>query len=118
MCTSLNSQKQKAALLIASGERLQNVAETVKVTPATISNWRKLPEFRAQVNSIQRELLKTSVSKLTCMSVSAMDRVEALIKSDNEKISLEACKLIMSANGLVGDTEGSLIRYSLWVDSE
>jgi hypothetical protein len=48
-----NSQLQAANLLGAAHSR-REVAEIVHADPATVSRWRKLPEFEAQVRRARR----------------------------------------------------------------
>lgn len=100
---------------IASGDKLKEIAKELKITPATLSNWQKEPSFIAEVNSNREKLLKLSTEKLTSLASLAMYRLETLILSDDEKVSFQAIKLVMSANGMIGESDKSFMRYGAWV---
>jgi len=112
---SLKPKQEVAALRIASGEKLKDIADELKISPATLSNWQREPSFIAEVNSNREKLLKSSTERLTSLASTAMDRLESLILSDDQKVSLQAIKLVMSANGLLGESEKSFMRFGAWI---
>lgn len=112
---SLKPKQDIAALRIASGDKLKDIAKELKISAATLSNWQKEPCFIAEVNSNREKLLKSSAEKLTSLSSLAMDRLETLIMSDDHKVSFQAIKLVMSANGMIGESDKSFMRYGAWI---
>jgi len=112
---SLTIKQETAALLIASGMKMKDVAAKVNVSPATISNWRRLAGFIAEVNRNKQSMLDASRDKLCLLVTAAMEVMERLLECDNDNVRLQACKLIFSANGLIGDGERSMIRYGLGI---
>ena len=74
-------------------------------TPATISNWLQNLAFVALVNLNKKVMLDKARNKLTDLAGNSMDALEKILEGDNDNARIQACKLILSANGLVGDGE-------------
>lgn len=107
----MSPNKERAALLLASGMKQKDVAEDVSVTPATLCNWQKSIEFKVAVNRYTSELLDSARNRLISLSNGAIDCIQELLSSDNDQVRLQACKVLLSANGMLGDNERSMIRY-------
>lgn len=112
---SLKPKQEIAALRVASGEKLKDIAKDLDISAATMSNWQKDPHFVAAVNANRKELLKYSSDRLASLAAIAMDSLEDLVKSDDHKVRFQAIKLIMEANGLIGDSDQALMRYGAWI---
>ena len=107
----MSPNKERAALLLASGMKQKDVAEDVSVTPATLCNWQKSVEFEVAVNRNMSEILDSSRNRLISLSKGAIDCIQELLNSDHDQVRLQACKVLLSANGMLGDNERSMIRY-------
>jgi hypothetical protein len=107
----MSPNKERAALLLASGMKQKDVAEDVSVTPATLCNWQKSIEFKIAVNRNTSEILAASRNRLISLSSGAIDCIHELLSSDNDQVRLQVCKMLLSANGMLGDNERSMYRY-------
>ena len=53
MSIKLNQNQLLAIPLVAQGVSGKNVAKKIQVTEETVSRWKKLPEFQAEVNALR-----------------------------------------------------------------
>lgn len=114
----LSPNQEKAALLLATGMKQKDVATNTDVTPATLCNWRQMPEFNAAMNRNLTIMLGGARDRLIGLSGATVDSLNDLLNSENEHIKLQACKIALSANGLVGDNERSFMRYGWGIAPE
>jgi hypothetical protein len=81
-----NAQIQ-AANLLGAGVSREKVAETTGVSKATVSRWRQLPEFEAQVKRAQQTHRDAPTSPRATL--------QALLTSEDDRVRFSAaCKLI------------------------
>lgn len=60
----LNSKQKKCIEMMALGDRTQKeIAERLKVTEATICNWKKNEDFQTEYIEFMRQNLKGAVAK-------------------------------------------------------
>ncbi len=52
-----SGKQEQASLLLASGQRIKSVAETVGVAERTVRRWLEDPDFASQVRSHRQETL-------------------------------------------------------------
>ena len=100
---------QKAALLIATGMKLKDVAKECKVCPQTLSGWRSTAAFQILCNCIQSNILMAAKAKLLSLSSKAVGNLENLLDSSDEKLNFEVSKEVLKVTGIVeniqiGDT--------------
>ena len=69
------------------------------MTSQTVSNWKKLPAFRAALNSRLRQIQQETSDRIHASSIKAITVFEELLESDNEKTRLLAAKSIMQFSG-------------------
>lgn len=97
---SISPKMQKAAILIVQGEKLKDVAQTCKVSPQTLSEWRSQEFFEVLCNRLQKSILDASEAKLVGLTSKALATLESMLDSDNEKIQMEASKEILRMTNL------------------
>jgi hypothetical protein len=95
------SAKQcKAINLLAKGNTGRDVAKELSVTPQTVCEWKKKPDFVAQVNKLKMEGLETA---RTALQHSSNVAVEALIEiakeSNSDETRRKAALDILRLNG-------------------
>lgn len=56
--------RDRAALLLASGRPLAEVATEVGVDPRTVRRWRATPDFQAQLRRVRRRLIDQAADAL------------------------------------------------------
>jgi transcriptional regulator with XRE-family HTH domain len=83
----MTSAQVQAANLLGAGVSREKVAETVGVSKATISRWRKSPEFEAQVKRARQTHRDAPTSPRATL--------QALLTSEDDRVRFQAaCKLI------------------------
>lgn len=97
----LKPKQEQAAILLVSGMSGKETAESVGVTPETVSQWKKDPYFEAFTNQLRLETIESSREKLRFLSGKALKRLEHLIdNSESETIKLKASVEILKLSGL------------------
>lgn len=90
--SELSPKQQQAICLLADGAMSKDVAETVGVTPETVSVWKRDPEFQACLNRLKYELMDvardTMRRKLREVSESLIDLA---VGAKNEETRRKAC---------------------------
>jgi len=95
----------KAIPLLAQGFTGVEVAKACKKTPQTISEWKQIPEFKAQLNSVQMEVLESARNKLQSASgTAAQALVDLAENSTNPETRRKAALDILSMNGYTRET--------------
>lgn len=62
------SQKQRQALLLlAEGQTPSEAGKRLNIAGKTVSNWKCSPDFRAELDAIQRQLFAEGVSQLRAL---------------------------------------------------
>ncbi len=69
---NLSVKQLKAIPLLAQGQTGKQVSKEISVAPQTICEWKKLPEFIAQVNEFTMETLEKARAGLQCSTVTAV----------------------------------------------
>ena len=93
----LSSKQVMAATQLAFGENHKRAAETVKVTPGTISAWKQDHDFMAKIHEIQLNTMLDAQSKFRGLAFVATEILERiLLDSKSEKMKLEAAKYILT----------------------
>jgi hypothetical protein len=90
------NQREAAALAIACGKNVKAAAEATGVGERTLHRWlRKDPLFQQRVDELREELFDKAAGRLSDMSVDAAETLGELLKSSDEKIRLQAARLII-----------------------
>ncbi len=91
---------QRAALLIAQGKKLKDVAEACDISPQTLSEWRSNEVFQILCNQIQKNVLESSEAKIVSLATKAVNNLESMLDSKNEKVKFDATKEVLRIVGL------------------
>ena len=73
MSTKLNENQLLATHLVAIGKSGKQIAEKLSVAEETISRWKKLPEFQAEVNAILLECRNNAKQRLRNLLTNSLD---------------------------------------------
>lgn len=93
----LNSKKKKCIEMMALGDRTQKeIAEQLKVTEATICNWKKSEDFQTEYIEFMRQNLKGAVAK-------AFNTELQLLNARSEMVRLLAAKDVLDRAGFRPD---------------
>lgn len=92
----LNEKQMKAAKMLASGDYLQkDIAKVLKVSEATVTNWKKNSEFA--------KLYEQEVNNnLKYLSHDALSTMKKLLNANNENVRYSAAKDILDRTGFKG----------------
>lgn len=77
----LPAKQNLAVVLLASGKTGRAVASELSITPQTISEWKRQPEFVAELNKLQMEGVRAARTKI---QQSATDAIDMLLKIAQE----------------------------------
>ena len=91
----LNAEQVTAVELIAAGLSNHCIAESLGVSNATITLWRRNPVFRERLAEAVGVDAEIHSFRLKAVYGAALDRCAQLMKSRNEHIALGATRLIM-----------------------
>jgi len=101
----LSPKKLKAVALLAQGSTGVEAAKACNVTPQTISEWRRIPEFKAELDSMKMEVLESARDKLQSASCTAVQTLVDLAESSaNHETRRKAALDILSMNGYTRET--------------
>lgn len=93
--TGLTPQQEQAALLLASGESVTDVASKINVTRATIYLWLQKVGFKCFYNQ-QCQIIKDNIRNGLCgLYGDALQALKDTLKSDNEPARLKAAMYIL-----------------------
>lgn len=76
----LSEVQKQAAMLVAAGKPGNEIAQLFEVTPETISRWRQLPQFEAEVNFILQGAADAVKDRLRGLASDAVDVIESVLK--------------------------------------
>ncbi len=97
---NLKPKQEQAAFLLASGMLGKDVANTVGVTPETISSWRKDENFEICINRYRLEYVESARERLRLMTGKALSALEELIdKGSTDTVKLKACSEVIKHAG-------------------
>ena len=93
----LNSKQKKCIEMMALGDRTQKeIAEQLKVTEATICNWKKNEDFQTEYIEFMRQNLKGAVAK-------AFNTELQLLNARSEMVRLLTAKDVLDRAGFRPD---------------
>jgi hypothetical protein len=101
MSTKLNETQHQAIVMLASGKPASAVAAVLDVRKETVSRWRQLPEFQAEVNAIIEDVREAARNRLAAMVDKALEVIEADLRAtDNAaRRSRAAFKILQLVGG-------------------
>ena len=87
---SFNAQQQQTLGLLATGLRIEEIAETLGVHRSTIWRWRQDPEFIAQWNQILTDTREEQTRSLLEIQQEAIEALRGCLRSENDMVRLRA----------------------------
>jgi hypothetical protein len=104
----LSIEQMKAIELLAQGQSVNTVAQSVGVSSQTIYDWRHDPLFIAELNHQRSRLWSEAQERLRSLANEAIDVLEDQLASDGPKVALSAARYVMQGTKLLGDTNLNL----------
>ena len=109
---SLNAQQQQTLGLLATGLRIEEIAETLGVHRSTIWRWRQEPEFIAQWNRILVDTREEQTRSLLKLQQEAIEALKGCLRSENDMVRLRASLSVLEkvASLTVGFTDAEEVQ--------
>jgi transposase len=121
MSTKLNQNQLLAIPLVAQGVSGKNVAKKIQVTEETVSRWKKLPEFQAEVNALLKECRDETQHKLRSLVNTALEVVKDELENKNsdQRITialkiLQNMKLNTYLYEEIGSSKAESVKSKMW----
>ena len=121
MSTKLNQNQLLAIPLVAQGVSGKNVAKKIQVTEETVSRWKKLPEFQAEVNALLKECRDETQYKLRSLVNTALEVVKDELENKNsdQRITialkiLQNMKLNTYLYEEIGSSKAENVKSKMW----
>ena len=92
---SLNAQQQQTLGLLATGLRIEEIAETLGVHRSTIWRWRQDPEFIARWNQILTDTREEQTRSLLELQQGAIEALRGCLRSENDMVRLRASLAVL-----------------------
>ena len=91
----LDERQIKAVISKSIGDNISEMARKAGVTRNTIYKWIELEEFKAEVGKCQQEFLTQGKSMIYSLSIKALNTLNKLMDSDNEKTRFDASSKVL-----------------------
>ena len=121
MSTKLNQNQLLAIPLVAQGVSGKNVAKKIQVTEETVSRWRKLPEFQAEVNSLLKECRDETQHKLRSLVNTALEVIKDELENKNSEQRITIALKILQNMKLntylyeeIGSSKAENVKSKMW----
>ena len=121
MSTKLNQNQLLAIPLVAQGVSGKNVAKKIQVTEETVSRWKKLPEFQAEVNALLKECRDETQHKLRSLVNTALEVIKDELddKNSDQRITialkiLQNMKLNTYLYEKIGSSKAENVKNKIW----
>ena len=121
MSTKLNQNQLLAIPLVAQGVSGKNVAKKIQVTEETVSRWKKLPEFQAEVNALLKECRDETQHKLRSLVNTALEVIKGELenKHSDQRITialkiLQNMKLNTYLYEEIGSSKAENVKSKMW----
>ena len=121
MSTKLNQNQLLAIPLVAQGVSGKNVAKKIQVTEETVSRWKKLPEFQAEVNALLKECRDETQHKLRSLVNTALEVIKDELENKNsdQRVTialkiLQSMKLNTYLYEEIGSSKAENVKSKIW----
>ena len=121
MSTKLNQNQLLAIPLVAQGVSGKNVAKKIQVTEETVSRWKKLPEFQAEVNALLKECRDETQHKLRSLVNTALEVVKDELENKNSEQRITIALKILQNMKLntylyeeIGSSKAENVKSKIW----
>jgi len=99
-----------AATMLVEGRRGRDVAKALNVSEETVSRWRHRPEFEALTRELLRQHVDAVRLGLIALTGEAIGQLHNLINGFSDRISLQACALVLNRAAPVLGSIGTELR--------
>ena len=103
---TLEPQQQQALVLLAGGQSVDEISDTLKIHRTTLWRWRKQPEFIASWNQIVQQGKERQIKSLLDLQQQAFNVLRECLSSQNELLRFRAAIAIVEKVEVMPD--GSL----------
>ena len=100
---SLEPQQQQALVLLASGQGVDEISDTLKIHRTTLWRWRKQPEFVARWNQMVQQGKEKQIQLLLELQQQALHVLKDCLSSENELLRFKAAIAIVDKVGAMPD---------------
>ena len=121
MSINLNENQLLAIPLVAQGVSGKNVAKKIQVTEETVSRWKKLPEFQAEVNALLKECREETQHKLRSLVNTALEVIKDELENKNSDQQITIALKILQNMKLntylyeeIGSSKAENIKSKMW----
>ena len=121
MSTKLNENQLLAIPLVAQGVSGKNVAKKIQVTEETVSRWKKLPEFQAEVNALLKECRDETQHKLRSLVNTALEVIKDELENKNSEQRITIALKILQNMKLntylyeeIGSSKAESVKSKMW----
>ena len=100
---SLEPQQQQALVLLAGGQGVDEISDTLNIHRTTLWRWRKQPEFIASWNQMVQQGKEKQVQTLLELQQQAFNVLRECLSSQNELLRFRAAIAIVEKVGVMPD---------------
>ena len=100
---SLEPQQQQALVLLAGGQGVDEISDTLKIHRTTLWRWRKQPEFVARWNQMVQQGKEKQIQLLLELQQQALHVLKDCLSSENELLRFKAAIAIVDKVGAMPD---------------
>jgi transposase-like protein len=101
------SPKQEEAIVLLLNPQLTRaeIAEKLGIGERTLYSWLQDEKFQRELKAARSKLLESAIENLKTSLENAVTKLNELVNSDDERVSLRACALVISFNLKAKDQE-------------
>ena len=105
--SGLTPIQEKAAIMLANGDSVTLVAETLNVNRTTIYQWQQKVTFQCFFNIQKIEVTQNLQNGLAALYQEAIKAVKDILRSENEAMRLKSAMVVISKveSATVGETD-------------
>ena len=96
---ALSPQQQQAVLLLATGQSGRDTAKQVGVTPECVSHWRRIPAFRAALDTLRQEAVEHAKDALRDLALEAVATLRDCLREKDAALRLRAATAVLQLMG-------------------
>lgn len=90
-------------MMLAGGRQIKATAAALDIGERTLHRWLTEPDFTALVRRFRLEMLQQGAGRLARLTARAVRTLKGLMGSANERVSLQACKIVVESALKLGD---------------
>jgi len=99
----MEPQQQQALVLLAGGQGVDEISDTLNIHRTTLWRWRKQPEFVARWNQMVQQGKEKQIQLLLELQQQALHVLKDCLSSENELLRFKAAIAIVDKVGAMPD---------------